>query len=747
MKIFDKRPLCLILCILLGGFVFFTETSSELKIILFSLALIGLIVSVFFIIKAYVHRVLCIVCSVVLLLSSLFSFLYFNCYFNVYEHYTEEVEIVGITRECKARASGTEVTVETISINGEGANYKITVFIPKSLCDSVEKNQKINVRGKLTDFTNTSEFDTRTYYRSRGYSAKLKDVSSCVCVYSVENDLAGYMSDYREEICEWIIENAGDVGGGLLCAMLLGERSYLSPQLMLDFERTGLTHILALSGMHLAMLSFILTKILSFIRIKKKPRKIIEIAFVIFYITLTGFPVSVVRAAVMLIISSLLFLISEKSDSITTLAISAVLIVLVQPYSIYDLSLWLSVFATLGVLIYFELKTKEKLTNGGSLLKRIFRGAIASLLISLFAISATMLISTLSFGTLSIIAPISTPIVSVLLELFTYLGLLFLATLNLFGLGYAIGAFGHFISNIIGALSSISGIYLTADYWLIQATIYVFTVLLLLFLLLDIKRKRRFLITLLSVFVFIMTSAFFTFTIRKSGNDIEYVCLDDGDIIMLKSNNKLTCIDFSDSTVSDAYECLSYIEDYGVLELDRYVFTSYSTGLSNAAFSLLSSIYIEELYVPSPENEEEQEIADIINEELKDMRCNVIYYKSEEFLLFDEHTLYPAYRTTLGDNKRCAALIFDGDEVISYVSSGMLKDETKNVAIPLINGCNTLILGRHGDSYKDYNLVLKLNGIDRMIVSSRSFKISDYVSDHYSNTEIITAPEKISLKR
>ena len=101
--------------------------------------------------------------------------------------------------------------------------------------------------------------------------------------------------------------------GGLLGAILLGDRTYLSGQTSLDFSRIGISHVLALSGMHLAILILGIEKLLSLIGISKKARYIITIILTLAYVALTGFSVSVVRAGIMLIIRSLLHLISMVS--------------------------------------------------------------------------------------------------------------------------------------------------------------------------------------------------------------------------------------------------------------------------------------------------------------------------------------------------------------------------------------------------------------------------------------------------
>ena len=90
MNIFEKRPLCLILCITLCGFLFFTFNNTVLRIAIIVIAILLTVLSLF-LNKDKQGRLMMRLAAVALLIGSLASFLYFDLYFKAYDIYDGEV--------------------------------------------------------------------------------------------------------------------------------------------------------------------------------------------------------------------------------------------------------------------------------------------------------------------------------------------------------------------------------------------------------------------------------------------------------------------------------------------------------------------------------------------------------------------------------------------------------------------------------------------------------------------------------
>ena len=184
----------------------------------------------------------------------------------------------------------------------------------------------------------------------------------------------------QNRIMSWM---PGDLGG-LASGILLGGNQLLSHDTRQNFTRDGLSHIIAASGFNVVMVSGWLA-----VLGRKLKRKRLMIFFgllgTILYMLLAGLSASVIRAGIMSILSFTALIYGRKSDAIWSLVISAVMMILVNPWYILDIGFQLSVMATLGVLL-----------STGNELKTIFT-------VQLFTIPLILH----HFGQLSIVAPLA----------------------------------------------------------------------------------------------------------------------------------------------------------------------------------------------------------------------------------------------------------------------------------------------------------------------------------------------------
>jgi ComEC/Rec2-related protein len=424
MNVFDKRPLSLILCILLGSFAFFTFGDTLVRAAVILTAIFAFLFAMFFA-KERRKKIIVIICTVAMLLSSLFSFLYFDLYFKAYKRFEGDVCVTGKITSYSSSPSGIDLTVKTKDVNGKPfSKYKLKVYLNYGEATDISVGNTVIITGAIEPFGEGSGKDAFNYNYSTGISGKIDDVKSIISLENGNPGLSYHLSSYRDAISRRIILASDQTSGGLMAAFLIGDRAYLSDNVATAFTRLGITHILALSGMHLVLLIGGFEKLLAIFGVHKKLRKILGILLCTFYVILTGFPASVLRAGIMLIITSTLFLISERSDSITSLFISAFLIILVTPYAVYDVSLCLSVLATFGIIPFVEKNINKSSSGFKGKIKEMLKTLLVSMILSVFAIGTTLIITTFQFNTLSLAGIIATLIFSVIPDPFLYLGVL-----------------------------------------------------------------------------------------------------------------------------------------------------------------------------------------------------------------------------------------------------------------------------------------------------------------------------------
>lgn len=259
-------------------------------------------------------------------------------------------------------------------------------------------------------------------------------------------------------------------------AMALGDKSGISPQLKYLYSHTGTSYVLALSGMHLTIIYFILSWVVMRTMLwlyvvpellwEKLPvennvrlRKIIKtflrlqpseqlyrniISFVILliiwlYVILVGMSPSVVRSAVMLSIYSISRMLFRKHDVITVLALTAFLTLMISPLSLFDVGFQMSYLAVLGIGVYMpylmQLVYKKDYNwsedSSTSMLRKILLWVYGSLVLSFSAQVMVMPLVAYYFHSLPCYGLLSSLVVSVTAMLIVGLSFVFLTSLFL----------------------------------------------------------------------------------------------------------------------------------------------------------------------------------------------------------------------------------------------------------------------------------------------------------------------------
>ena len=146
---------------------------------------------------------------------------------------------------------------------------------------------------------------------------------------------------------------------GVEAAMLLGEKSELTDEWSDTFRTAGIAHLLAVSGLHVALLCGLFAMGQGRRSRFSVPRVLLQITVLLLYMGLTGLPFSVFRAGVMFLIMLVGSLLLQPPDSLTALALAAIIIGVQQPFAPCDIGFQLSVCGVLGVLAASALAKRQ----------------------------------------------------------------------------------------------------------------------------------------------------------------------------------------------------------------------------------------------------------------------------------------------------------------------------------------------------------------------------------------------------
>lgn len=217
-----------------------------------------------------------------------------------------------------------------------------------------------------------SNFDYRRWLRVNGYEAQtfvwknwarrrldirhLSDWTKAKLVVSIWRDKL--IKQYQQLGFE-------DRKLALISAMTLGDKTYIDKQQREDYSISGASHILALSGLHLAIIYAILKMFLGILGkffmgitdfsvrgIVRFLMTMISLAAIWTYVVIVGMSPSVTRAATMISLYAIVDLLNRSHHSFNTIAFAAIVMLIINPLSLWDVSFQLSFAAVLGILLF-----------------------------------------------------------------------------------------------------------------------------------------------------------------------------------------------------------------------------------------------------------------------------------------------------------------------------------------------------------------------------------------------------------
>lgn len=215
---------------------------------------------------------------------------------------------------------------------------------------------------------------------------------------------------------------------GILLGMIIGNTSYISKEIKLAFQKSGITHLLAVSGSNVTYV-ILVTKFLFQKLLGKSFSNWITIGMIILFILISGASPSVVRAGLMAILLILAEILARASSTYTTVATTAFFILLYNPFVICDIGFLLSFGGTLGILFFKQVLQDKLITRFNTTFPKLqnhflFCNIIDMLSVTLAAQLFLLPIMCFYFNQISFISIFSNLIVGPFTGIITVLGIL-----------------------------------------------------------------------------------------------------------------------------------------------------------------------------------------------------------------------------------------------------------------------------------------------------------------------------------
>ncbi len=250
----------------------------------------------------------------------------------------------------------------------------------------------------ITNNNNPYEFDYKKHLgQKRIYRQVYLSVDSWTKTDKSKLSIICRAEQIRENLLKiYRSQPIGETEFEILSALTLGYKRELDPETKRVFSASGASHVLAVSGLHVGIVFWVITLLLGFLQKQKSGRIIfmaISVSFLWFYAVITGLSPSVTRASAMFTIFVIGENLNRKSNIYNSLAASAFILLLINPNNLYDVGFQLSYTAVFGI-VFLQPKI-GKLIYVKSKFIRFFWSLIT---VSIAAQIATFPLTTYYFG-------------------------------------------------------------------------------------------------------------------------------------------------------------------------------------------------------------------------------------------------------------------------------------------------------------------------------------------------------------
>ncbi len=276
---------------------------------------------------------------------------------------------------------------------GKDKNLRVYIYLPKNKVfrygDIIKAEGEIKLPSKAR---NDKGFDYSRYLKTKKIAGSFY-VEKAEFVKQ-EEDFFSRLYSLKQACINILDDNFSDDKSEVLKALLLGDKSSISDEISDMFSRSNLSHILAISGLHITYITLYIEKLLKKIINSIKLRNIIIVIFLIVFMLFVGASPSAIRASIMMIMYYIAKTLLRQNDFYISFILSLFIILLINPYNIFSISMWLSFLGTLGIVLFSRIIQK--------LVQRKFKVKLDIIIVSISAQILIFPVMWKCFGTVSL---------------------------------------------------------------------------------------------------------------------------------------------------------------------------------------------------------------------------------------------------------------------------------------------------------------------------------------------------------
>ena len=252
----------------------------------------------------------------------------------------------------------------TFAIRTDSKNrYSRNLQVYCNFAVHLQKGDKVEIKGSLKQPAragNPGEFDYRKYLAKNGiyYIFSVKEEKD-LSIGRQASGFQGWINSYSYNSQGLIKEVLPPDEAAILLGMLLGIIEGIDSSEYSDYQKTGVVHIFSVSGLHVGFLLLLCAWACSLLGLSRKMRVISGILLLLIYATLVGWPVPVIRSVIMGSIGLIAFYSGRDNRMLNSLGLAGIVILLINPNSLLQITFQLSFAAAWGLVYLFPLLRRK----------------------------------------------------------------------------------------------------------------------------------------------------------------------------------------------------------------------------------------------------------------------------------------------------------------------------------------------------------------------------------------------------
>lgn len=493
----------------------------------------------------------------------------FYKYSNVQSYVEEKLVCATISDKVSSTNSGLSLKTSKISIIDNGIkkdlNYNANIYLYTS--DYVSASEiKAGTTIVFYSAVVKNSLNLENYIQlGNGYAYTFRLNYYDVAIESGKSE--SLSENFRERVKSLLLNNMNEENAGIAYSVLFGDKSLISSDIKNAFSYSGLAHVLAVSGLHIGFLVALMVCLLRLFKLNDVATFCVIVFILILYSSLCGFTSSVVRASIMSVVMLFSKIVKRKYDSLNSLSIAGIIILLFKPSELFNVGFQLSFLCVYSIITIAPYLTKflNKL--------KMPKSVSSSVAITFSTTIALLPLMAINFNQLSILSVVSNmlilPVFSISYSLLFVLSLICLCfpfVGFLLKVPDIIFQFIKVFANFISELPYSVLLVFKISYWaLFLIILFAFVIK---FVMLKTNLKLVLSAVVFAMFLIAISSGFISSSFINNSLCVNVDENNNNQIVVTSSNGTTTLIGFDNY---NSYSISSFLLNKKISHIDNYV--------------------------------------------------------------------------------------------------------------------------------------------------------------------------------